>query len=504
MFPFLVTAQVNNGTQNVDVPPSWIWDMQLSLPQKWEKVRLARVKRLSGTNGTTGADYAGLIRLIFTTQEQGSTTEISVAQVDFRIDSDLTYQITRFSVPAIGSEPTVLPAGEVETVGGFATFRTLDATDAGVQAFYDVVSPPTDTTTDSSGLFINPRIIEINDSLPGGSGVSSDFDFASLAHGTGLLTLSAWNPIPSVDSTVSTWINTFNYPYESEASLQDSSGLGITIPTGLFKEFDLVAPAGDEPTGDVSGNFFPVWINRIVREDVAANEIKIHYSTFNVETPTIVPVEFATLTLSRTATAATRLAILPENNLFPTQSSDDFMQGFGKGHVVLSDLWQTNPTTITDFFDRFVSIIDDPPQAIFTKEATRISSFGLNRTPQDAPTTGQAAALLGSRAGTSDPNSTNRYVVELDQGLGTQVDFANEATLPLEKRENPDIERFGWKGSLAHRVIRMCVNTDGSSHEYDADVLPRLQILLGRDPAFGDFWWDGVTLKFFNGDTWVT
>jgi hypothetical protein len=455
-------------------------------------------------NGTSGADYTGLIRLIFTAQEQGSTTEISVAQADFRIDSDLTYQIVRFSVPAVGTEPAVLPAGEVETVGGFVTFRTLPTTDAGVTAFYDVVSPPADTTTDSSGLFITPRVVEINDSLPGGSGVSNDFDFVALAHGTGLLTLSAWNPIPSVDSTVSTWINTFNYPFESQASLQDSSGLGITIPTGLFKEFDLVAPAGDEPTGDVSGNFFPVWIGRIVRQDSGANSLKIYFSTFNVEAPSIVPVEFATLTLTRTATASTRLAILPENGLFPTQGSADWMQGFGKGHVVLSDLWQTNPTTITDFFDRFVSIIDDPPQAIFTKEATRVSSYGLSRVPSNAPTNGQAEALLGSRAGVSDPNSANRYIVELDQGLGTQVDFATASSLPLEKRENPDIERFGWMGSLAHRIIRMCVNTDGSSHEYEADVLPRLQILLGRDPAFGDFWWDGVTLKFFNGDTWVT
>jgi len=505
MFPFLVTAQVSNGTQNVDIPPSWIWDMQVSLPQKWEKVRLARVKRLSGMNGASGGEYTGLIRLVFTAQSQGSTTEISVFQADFRIDSDLTYQIARVSIPLVGSEPAVLPAGETETVGGFVTFRTLNAEDAGVQAFYNVVAPPVDTTTDSAGLFITPNVIEINDSLPGGSGISNDFDFLAVAHGTGLLTLSAYNPIPSVDSTVSTWINTFNYPFEEVATLQDSSGHGIIIPTGLFKEFNLVAPAGDEPTGDVSGNFRPVWISRIVRDDAASNSVTLYFSTFNIEAPSIVPVEFAVLVLTRTATAGTRLAILPGDNLFPTQVSTDWNQGFGKGHVVLSDLWQTNPTAITDFFDRFLSIIDIPPQAIFTKESTRLSSYGLSRVPDLTPTVGQAAALRGTRQETNEhPNSTNRYIVELDQGLGAQVDFANEASLPLDRRENPDIERFGWKGALAHRVIRMCVNTDGGNHEYDTDILPRLRILLGRDPAFGDFWWDGVTLKFFNGDAWIT
>ena len=66
LYPFLVQAQVNNGTQNVDVPPSWMWDMQASLPQKWENLRLARVKRLSGVNiDSNNNEYTGYFCRLF-------------------------------------------------------------------------------------------------------------------------------------------------------------------------------------------------------------------------------------------------------------------------------------------------------------------------------------------------------------------------------------------------------------------------------------------------------
>jgi hypothetical protein len=505
LFPFLTQAQVSNGTQDIDVPPSWMWDMQVSLPQRWERLRLAKLKRLSGTNSS---EYTGYIRLIFTAQEQGSTQEVAVLQADYLINSDLTYQIVRVSVPSSSEEPVVLPDAESETVGGFITFRTLDMTDAGVQAFYEVVSPPDDTSAvDSQGFYTSPRVININDSVPGGSGVTGDYDFVAVSHGTGLLTLSAWNPIPSVDSTVSTWLATFNYPYESTATLQASNATNVTIPAGLFKEFNLTAPAGDEPTSDVSGNFHPVYVNRITREDVTADTLKFWFATFNVESPSLVPIEFASLTLQRSMTRDQRVAIVPEENLFPTKAGDSsWQQGFGEGHVALSDVWGTTTVsdTINSFFDNFLAIIDDPPQAIFTKEATLLSSYGLSRVPQHIPTTGQSEALKGSRDGVSDPKATNRYVVELDQGLGDQVDFATSTQLPEERRENPDIERYGFTGALAHRCVKMVLNTSGENHDYNNDVLPRLTILLGRAPEFGDFWWDGTTLKFFNGDTWVT
>lgn len=507
LFPFLGTAQLNNGTQNVDIPPSWMWDMHVSLPQKWERVRLARVKRLSGVNvDSSNPEYTGSLRLVFTAQEQGTTTEVAVFQADYQIDSSLTYQIARIQIPLAGSEPTVLPAGETETVGGFITFRTLDTTDAGVQAMLDVVGPALDpTNVDSNGFYLNPTVVEINDSLPGGSGITGDFDFSAVSHGTGLLTLSAWNPIPSVDSTIATWVNTFNYPFDANASLQSTGATSVTIPVGLFKEFDLAVPAGDEPTDDVSGTFFPVWINRIERMDPSADLLKVYFATFDVALqPSLVPVEFATIDLARNAVADTVLAIVPVENLFPAQAGDDnWQQGFGRGHVKLSDLWGSTSAAVGDFFDSFIPIINEPPQATFTKESTRLSSFGLSRTPKTVPTVGQAAALRGSMGDSVPPTSDNRYIVEQDQGLGFQVDFSTHPDLPDDRKNNADIERFGFTGSLAHRIVQLIVRTDGEDHDYNADILPRLRILFGRDPVFGDFWWDGTVLKFFNGNVWI-
>jgi hypothetical protein len=507
LFPFLTVAQVNNGTQNVDVPPSWMWDMQVSMPQKWQRVRLARVKRLSGNNvDSNNTEYTGMMRLVFTAEEQGSTTEVSLFQADYHIDSLLTYQIVRVMIPSAGSEPTVLPAAESETVGGFITFRTLDATDAGVQAFYEVVGPALDpTNVDSNGFYVNPVVVEVNDSVAGGSGVSGDFDFAPVAHGTGLLTLSATNPIPSIDSTVSTWISTFNYPFDENASLQSTGATSVVIPVGLFKEVNLVAPAGDEPTSDVSGTNYPVWINRIVRDDPSAQSLKVYFATLNIETDSLVPVEFAILDLDRSDTANAVLPILPLEHLWPTQADNvDFHQGFGRGHVKLSDLWGAASSTVEDFFDSFIPIINEPPQATFTKESTRMSSFGLSRVPKFTPTAGQSGALQGSRGNIQPPNSENRYVVEEDQGLGHQVDFNTHPDLDDDKRSNADIERYGYAGALAHKIVHLVVKTDGGEHDYTDDIEPRLEILFGRKPIFGDFWWDGTTLKFFNGNVWIT
>tara|TARA_R100001244_G_scaffold25113_4_gene25546 strand:- start:7305 stop:8912 length:1608 start_codon:yes stop_codon:yes gene_type:complete len=503
LFPFIVQPQVNNGTQNVDIPPSWIWDMQGSLPKKWERLRLARVKRISGRNAdTSDPSYTGILRLVFTAQEEGSSSEVSIFQIDYQIDSTLTFQEgKRLQVPTSNYESLPLNPSEVETVGGFATFLTLDTSDVGVQAFLSVAAPPDNATeVDSSGYFLNPTIVEVNDSLPGGSGITGDFNFSAVSHGTGVLTLSAYNPIPSADSTVTTWLNTFNYPYDSKASLQASNSVGVTIPKGLFREFDLAAPSSDEATGDVSGNFFPSYVSRIERVDVGSDTLRFYFATFNVEAASIVPVEFASLDLARTDVADTILSIVPTDNLFPTKTGNALWeQGFGKGHVVLSDLWTGTSDVIETFFDSFVPIIDSPAQAVFTKEATRLSSFGLSRIPEYTPTAGQSAALRGSRDGTTDgdPSSANRYVVEADQGLGDQIDLVASIS------ENPDIERFGFTGSLTHKLVKLVVNSSGTDHGYEDDILPRLRLLLGRDPVFGDEWWDGTRFKKFDGDKWI-
>lgn len=506
LYPYLIQPQIVTATSLTDVPLSLIWDMHTSLPKKWENLRLARIKRLSGsddavTNGTGGQDYTGKIRLMFSANELGSSIELFVMQADYRIDSTLTYQIVRVSVPTTADAPNVIDAGEAQTVDGFIMFRTLDRDDSANQTFFNAVAPSIGGSVDSSGDFVTPPAYEIADSAGPGP-----FSLTAVSHGTGMLIASAWNAIPSLDSDLQIFLSTMNYPFSLDATRFSSSPVTtIQIPQAIFREFNVVAPAGDEPTGDISGNFYPVWVNRIQRDDTSADQLTFYLATHNVtDIPSTVPVEFATLTLTRSMTAGQVVAILPLNNLFNQTGSDanNFQQGFGKGHVVLSALWGGSSSIVSDFFDSFIPIIDVPAEVIFSKVNTRVSAWAISRVPKTVPTNGQAAALKGSRDGVASPKSTNRYVVEEDQGLGDKVDFGTDARLDPARRNNPDIERFGFTGALAHRCVLLAVNSSGTAHDYQNDILPRLRILLGRDPRFGDFWYDGVRLKFFNGDTW--
>src|SRR5574343_1617221 len=47
LFPFLVQPRVIGSLGEVDVPPSWVYDMHVSIPSKWENVRLAKIDRKS-------------------------------------------------------------------------------------------------------------------------------------------------------------------------------------------------------------------------------------------------------------------------------------------------------------------------------------------------------------------------------------------------------------------------------------------------------------------------
>jgi hypothetical protein len=479
--------------------------MQVSLPQKWERVRLAKIKRISGTNGASSDssfEFTGELRLVFTAQEQGSSVEVAVFQADVQLDSNLLYQIVRVGIPTASEETTPIDAGEASTVGGFIIFRTLDQTDSLNEAFLDAAAPPISGSVESDGDFATPAVYQISDSTPGGTDEDNDFDLLAVSHGTGMLIVSATNAIPNLDSDIQVILGTLNFPFGLDATRASTNPTGITIPKGLFIEFDITAPAGDEPTDDISGTFFPVWINRIVRED-ASETLAFYLSTFNTsDQPSIVPVEFAKITLERDFEAGTIVAIIPTNNLF-NSSDANWHQGFGRGHVVLSSLWGGSTSVVDDFFDSFVPIVDEPAEVLFSKTTARLASFAVSRVPKMAPTIGQSKALKGSKTGVSDPDSTNRYVVEADQGLGERVDFATNTSLPQDRRENEDIERYGYKGSLAHRLVQLVVDSSGDSHDYNNDILPRLKILLGRDPIFGDEWFDGVRKKFFNGQVWI-
>lgn len=508
LFPFLVQPLVASGTEQVDVPIGWIWDFHASLPKKWENLRLAKIKRMAGTNGDTDG-YTGVLRLIFTASTISSSTEVAIFQVDYEIDSNLTFQPARLTVVESPEESTVISAGESETVAGFIMFKTMDTSDETVQDFLDLLALPSDQTdADADNLFDNPAIYEIVDSGIGGPAVTDDFALLAMSHGTGLLTDSAFNAIPELDSDVQSWVTAFNYPFDVNANLLSTGG--ITIPSGLFREFNLAVPAGDQPTGDTSGTYYPVWISRIERIGTGSNQLRVYFATYNVTdtetggSPSTTPIEFASLDLLRSYGDGDIVAITPLTDLL-LQDSDEYQQHFGRGHVVLSSLWDRTTNEVDDFFDAFDDVLDDPADTDYTLSSTRISSFGLSRVPKYIPTIGQSRAMVGSTARRDTPippSDENRFVTELDQGLGNTVDLEAESGIT----PNDAIDRYGYTGSLCHKVIKLVV--DGTAVDsnnatfYEDEILPRLRVLLGRDPQFGDWMYNGVRIMFFNGDTW--
>jgi hypothetical protein len=175
--------------------------------------------------------------------------------------------------------------------------------------------------------------------------------------------------------------------------------------------------------------------------------------------------------------------------------------------VVLSSLWGATTDDVTNFFDRFLTIVDVPAVATFAKESTLLSSYAISRIPKYVPTVGQSEALVGSGSRftpTRSPTDSNRYVTEADTGLGDAVDFRTLSGFPDALRENVDIEPIGYTGTSVHKLIKLVISANGTSHDYNTDVLPRLVCLLGRNPIFGDILFDGTYFKIYTGDAWIT
>ncbi len=509
-FPFLIQPRIAAGSGDVDVPFNWLWDINMSFPAKWANVRLAKVKRISGSNeGSSG--YTGRLRLIFTGVQTGSTTETALVYVDYDITSSRTYQIVRVAPVGVNEEATHIEENEFDTVTGFVTFKTLDTSDTIVQNFLNLVEPPLDTDDlDNNGFFDSPAVYELVDASPGD--VSGDFSATSVSHGTGMLGIGAFNAIPSLDSDIQSWVNSFNYPYDATANR--TSTTNIVMPIGLFREFDISVPAGDEPTGDVSGSFYPVWVARIERINNTATQLRFYFATYNVTdavsggTPSTEPIEFATLDLNRDMTAGEIVEIVPSTNLQlqTGTDADQWGQHLGRGHVVLSTLWGGTTNEVDNFFDEFGLITDSPADTEFSKSSTRISSFGLSRVPKYTPTIGQAQALLGSSARflpPINPSFNNRFITEADQGQGNAINLEAEAGIIPHIAIKP----IGYSGALAHRCVQMIVDSTkvGDADPdlfYENEVNPRLAILFGRDPRFGDMWHNGTRVMFHNGDTW--
>jgi hypothetical protein len=501
IFPFLVQAKVTSSTTYAQLPNGWIWDLHMSTPSKWQDFRLAKIKRISGANPGTSGTYTGTLRLIFTATNSTSTTETALFYADYVIDSSLTYQRSRLSVCTIAEEPICIDSSESETIQGFITFRTLLQDDPIVQAFYDLVSP--------TGTL--PIVYQIASTGATPTEVDS-YSGTVVSHGTGMLVDSCNNAIPNIASDALSWLNAFNYPFDADASRTSTGSFTITIPSGMFREFNITAPAGDEPTGDTSGTYFPVWISRIQPIGTSNNQLRFFFATHNttLTNPSPDAIEFARLDLLSNMISGDIVAIEPISDLLLKTGVDEnlYYQDFGRGHVVLSSEWSVTSNIIDTFFNDFQTLLTDQ-YVNFLQSATRISSFGISRVPRFTPTEGQSQAMIGTTASLSSPippSSTNRFVTEQDQGLGNTIDLDAQTGIVA----TTGVSRYGFTGGLVRKTVQLCIDytklpTDDSSEAtafYEAYILPRLTILLGRSPIWGDEWYNGTTFLRFNGDTW--
>ena len=487
-FPFIIQPQITDGSTIADVPIRMFWDIQASMPSKWESVRLARIDRVDGENGST---YTGTLRLIFTASHESATDEIALFYADYIIDSSLTYQRVRIKAATASAVPvlSVIPSGESITIDGEIIFRTMDLTASDTTAFLDLLAPGSNA------------YYAVVDSEP----TNPDFGTSTITNGSGMLTSSAYNLLTPVDSDPSNWLTAFNYPFDMDADLTANDSTGVVIPSAMFKEFNIVAPASDQPTAGGTGNF-PVWISRLERDGSAGiPTINFYLSTYAINPADNTAVEFATFTLTNALTAGQIIAISPNDTLFPDESGSNWNQDFGRGFVVLSDEWGGD--TIETFFTTFPLIADVTTNATFSSASTRIGTWGISRVPQYSPTAGQAAAMLGTMADASTPvypSSTNRFVVSADEGLGATIDLESYPGITTHAA----IERYGNVATRAHKLAQLVIDPALASESGDANfyadyILPRLTILFGRPPVFGDEYYNGNRFLKFQGSSWI-
>lgn len=499
LFPFIIQPTVNVDTYFVDLPIGLIWDMHVSMPIKWENIRLAKIERISGTNGTTGADYQGIIRLVFSANIINGTAETMLFYADYTIDSVLTYQrvaATPATVASVNSN-NVISGSEAPTVGGYLIFKTLDVELQSSMEFFDAIAPPIGEV--SSGVFQNPAIYEVTDSIGGSSNFTEDYDLLSISHGTGLLTDSAYNAIPPLNTDVQTWINAFNYPFDADATMlgdiKDTNLGQYNIPVGMFREFNITAPANDGPNNDTRS--FTVYVNKVTKPIPSSGDLRFYFST---RTPSVdatfsVISEFATMDLPINGRPGDVIKILP------IDSTDSESQN-GVGYAILSSLWDGTAPAIADFFYLFANNPFTDKVVNYGVGSTRLSSFGVSRISKYSPSKGQAQALTGTSSNRSvpiPPSASNKYVTEADRGIGDRIDL--DATFA----HIDAVERYGYTGCAANRVVKLVVDSTLVTNDptfYDTIILPRLTALLGRPPEFADGWFNGTRFLTYNGDSW--
>lgn len=501
-FPFLIPCTVNVATSVLSLPLSWIWDMHVSLTDSWENLRLAVIQRSAGSNNPTSGDVSGTMRLVFTANQVGSSSEVGMFYVDYDIDSDLTYQIRTIRPATLSEFSNPLPTNQHELIAGFVVLRTLDIEE--YEDFFIALAPP---GTDVTGTGTTYADYEITSTPAGGAGVSDDYSYSPVSHGTGMLVPGAYNVIPPVGVDELSVLSAINYPWRVGTSLTSTDHLS-TIPNLLFSQFIMTAPMGDRDTTVLEENY-PVICTKVRRLDDSATRLQMFFGTENtiIGSTSDTIIEFATVTLNRsdigTSGPDTLLEIVPYNNLRNNTGGGAalFSQNFGSGYVILSSEWATN-SDIEAFFASFESIVDEPAERYFE---ARLNEFALHRTPLNIPTIGEAQALPGSASRRENPvypSDDNRYVVEADQGLGDRINFNDDTSIA----PNSDIDPIAYKGSLVRKSIVLSVNTaNDCNFDYQNDILPRLRILLGRDPIHGDEWFDSTTFKRYDqlSNAWI-
>jgi len=486
-FPFIITPIVVNGTNSSGLPLSWIWDMHVSIYYRWENLRLAKIKRTSGTNGT--GSYTGNLRLYFTAEDSTSGIETYLFYIDYDIDSDLTYQICPINM--VTDETPHIDTTSFAAMSGYVLMKTVDFSDSTfISLLTDVLYPPIAPLTETTG--------ELEDSAAGGSSNPSDFDSSSMSHGTGILTLSAFNIIPAVDTIIDNWLIATNFPFRVNLGRQSIGSSPLIIPQGLFYELSITAPAPDlypSSTDDV----FPVWISKIERNDPAASEITIYFSTYDIEHSAsgYKTIQFASLTLARTDRQNDIKHITAIAPLYYGKTSSDWYQGFGEGHVMLSAKWGSSSlsTEVKAMFDACAANTQDYFE--FNMTQTMLSPYAVHRVPKNIPTNGQFAALKGTLGDSNPPNSSNEFVVKNDSGLGEAVDLA--ATYGSKV----GIADIGYKATHAVAFVKLEVTAESDSYDFDTDIKPRLEALFGRTLKFGDFWFNGVILSMYDGEKFI-
>jgi hypothetical protein len=493
-FPFLISATVNVSTSNVSLPLAWIWDMHVVLKDDYRDLRLARIIRLNGTNNPSATEYTGTMRLVFTGTEEGSVDEVGLFYADYKIDSDLSYQIIYIKPATINEFDPPLPTTESGTIAGYVVYRTLNLAEN--SSFFDALQPAVGSTGDV------PVIYEITNTLAGGGTENDpDYSYSAVSHGTGILVSSAYNLIPPIGIDQETILTALNFPWYPDTTMNALDNTAVIIPNMLFSNFKITAPSGNRDSG-VNEDNYPVFLTKIRRINTTSTQLQLFFSTYNtiIGSTSKDLMEFATITLDLDYEGGQIIEITPYRNLRDNSTSDWelFGQDFGSGVVTLSSVWDTNKDSIKAFFDTFIDISDEPADRLFMAQ---LSEWAIDRSARTTPTIGESQALAGSTARRSNPinpSDTNRYVTESDQGLGDEINLLEDFT------ENPDISNVGYTGSLLRKSVVLKVNTaNDANYNYDTDILPRLIKLLGRSPAHGDEWFEGTTFKRYDGTTGV-